>query len=264
MINKEQLLLQLNQINVPLGKPVIVHCSMLAVGKVEGGVQAFLDALIERFTKEGGVLCVPTHTWANFEDKKDIILDYTHNRTCTGALSNVALVDGRAVRSKNPTHSIVVFGEKANELACLDDHVLTPCAPNGCYGKIIKDDGYVLLIGVGQEKNTLLHAVEEILEVPRRLSKQPAQMAIKHKDGRVTYRNFHYMTEEVCDVSVNFPKYEQAFRYHGGIEDAILGNASVQVCSARIMNSVMAIIRARSGGVELLQDSTPLKQNLFE
>ncbi len=263
MITKIQLLAQLSQFNIPKGKPVIVHCSMRAVGKVEGGAQTLLDALIQRFTLDGGILCVPTHTWANFEDKKDITLDYTQNKTCTGALSDVALVDRRAHRSKNPTHSIVAFGEKAKEFASLDDNVLTPCAIDGCYGKIIKDDGYVVLIGVGQEKNTLLHAVEEILDVPKRLSASPVKMAIKNLEGKISYREFHFMTEEVCDVSINFPKYEPAFRYNGGIEDAKLGNANVQICSAKIMNNVMATVRERSNGQEILENSAPLAEFLY-
>ena len=263
MIVKEQLVKQLNELNIPNCNPVIVHCSMRAIGKVDGGAQTVLDVLIERFAKEKGLLIIPTHTWANFEDKKEIILDYTDNKTCTGALSNVALVDKRAIRSSNPTHSVAVFGKNAKEFASLDDKVITPCAPHGCYGEIIKRGGYVLLIGVGQEKNTLLHAVEEILSVPRRLSKTPVKMAIKKCDQTICYRDFHYMTEEVCDVSINFPKYEQAFRYHNAIRDAKLGNANVQVCDAKIMLDVMALVKNRSSGAELLEDSTPLSKFLY-
>ena len=160
MFTKEQILTQLNNLNVPNGKPVIVHASLRAVGEIHGGAQTLLDALIERFTACGGLLIIPTHTWANFEDKKEIVLDYTSGQTCTGVLSNVALSDKRGYRSYNPTHSVMVFGDKAKEFARLDDNVLTPCSPKGCHGKIINDGGYVLLIGIGQEKNTLLHCVE--------------------------------------------------------------------------------------------------------
>ena len=70
MFTKEQILTQLNNLNVPNGKPVIVHTSLRAVGEIQGGAQTLLDALIERFTAYGGLLIIPTHTWANFEDKK--------------------------------------------------------------------------------------------------------------------------------------------------------------------------------------------------
>lgn len=264
MFTKEQILSQLNSLQVSSGRPVIIHTSMRAVGEVEGGAKTLLDALIERFTCNDGLLIVPTHTWANFEDEKDIILDKTALTTCTGALSNVALNDKRSVRSLNPTHSVAVFGNKKEQFARLDDNVNTPCSPSGCYGKIIDSDGYVLLIGVGQEKNTLLHCVEEILDIPCRLSLSPVKMAIRELDGTITYRDFHFMTEEKGDVSLNFPKYERAFRYHGAITDGKIGNALVQVCSASKMASAMKLICLRSGKKELLSDSLPLDISLYE
>lgn len=264
MFTKEQILSQLNSLQVPSGRPVIIHTSMRAVGKIEGGAQTLLDALIDKFAVNGGLLVVPTHTWANFEDKKPIILDKTCNKTCVGVLSDIALCDKRAVRSNNPTHSVVAFGDKAKEFASADDKVNTPCSPLGCYGKIILDKGYVLLIGVGQEKNTLLHCVEEILQLPNRLSLTPAKMSVKEMDGSITQREFHYLTEQIGDTSLYFPKYEKAFRHHGAITDAVIGNAPVQVCSAEKIVSVMTMIDNRSGKKELLSDNEPLDISLYE
>ena len=264
MFTKEQILTQLNNLNVPNGKPVIVHTSLRAVGEIQGGAQTLLDALIERFTAYGGLLIIPTHTWANFEDKKEIVLDYTSDQTCTGVLSNVALSDKRGYRSYNPTHSVMVFGDKAKEFARLDDNVLTPCSPKGCHGKIINDGGYVLLIGIGQEKNTLLHCVEEILDMPNRISNLPVKMMIKKSDGSLTSREFHYLTEKIGDTSLYFPKYESAFRYHNGITDGIIGNAKVQVCSALIMKKVASLIYERCEKAELFANDEPINPKFYK
>ena len=263
MYTKEQILTQLKSLVKPCGKPVIVHSSMRAVGKVEGGAQTLLDALIEYFTADGGLLIIPTHTWANFEDKKPVILDYTDNKTCTGILSDLALNDKRGYRSYNPTHSVVAFGDNAEQFVKADDLVLTPCSPNGCYAKIIEESGYVLLIGVGQEKNTLLHCVEELLSMPNRMSALPIKMGIKQIDGKVVYREFHYLTEEICDTSLYFPKYEKAFRHHGAIIDGVIGDAKAQFCCASKMKEVAFLIHERSAKKELFADDKPITPKYY-
>ena len=264
MFTKDEIRSQLNNIKSHRGKPVIVHASMRAIGQVEGGALTLLDALIERFTANDGLLIIPTHTWANFEDKKPIILDYMENKTCTGILCDIALNDKRGFRSYNPTHSVVAFGCGAEQFVKADDNVLTPCAPNGCYGQIIDQDGYVLLIGVGQEKNTLLHCVEEILRLPNRLSIKPIKMAIKSKESNIFYRNFHYLTEQIGDTSLYFPKYEKAFRHYGAITDAVIGDAPVQMCSAKVMKDVATLIYNRSNAQELFADDKPINENFYK
>ena len=64
-------------------------------------------------------------------------------------------------------------------------------------------------------------------------------------------------------MSVNFGKFEPAFRYHGCITDGFIGNAKVQLCTATKMKEVMELIYKRSAGRELLADNQPLDKNLY-
>ena len=64
MFTKETLLSQLADLNIPRGSVVLVHSSLKAIGETENRGQGVLDALIEAFTADGGLLCIPTHTWA--------------------------------------------------------------------------------------------------------------------------------------------------------------------------------------------------------
>ena len=266
MINLEHIRTQLLKLGVPINKPVIVHVSLRAVGKIDGGGQTLLDALIEHVTSNGGVLCIPTHTWANFEKNKDIILDLTDNKTCIGTLPDLAVQDKRAVRTLNPTHSVAVFGDKnkVKEFIGQENQCITPTSPNGCYGNLFKLNGKVLLIGVGQEKNTYIHCVEEMFGITDRLSKEPVKMRVKNVDGSVSEKPFHYMNEEILDVSVNFPKYERAFRYHGAIVDGVIGKAKVQLCDAVLIKQVMGLIRERSNEKELLFDNIPIPSEFYK
>ena len=252
--------------NAPKNKPVIVHASLRAVGQTEGMAQGFLDALIEYFTSDGGLIIVPTHTWSNYDKKISPTLDFTSNETCTGTLSNVACADKRGIRTDNPTHSVVVFGQKqqVQDFVSGEENLLTPTAPNGVYGKIFEMGGYVLLVGVGQEKNTCLHCVDEMLKLPNRLSKLPVDMTVKYFDGRVKKRKFHAMISDVIyDVSLFFPKYQPAFDAYGAITHGVIGNANAQLCDAKKMKDVMYTIYKNSGGIEIMADDTPLKKEWY-
>ncbi len=261
MISGEDIIKRLEALDAAKGRPVLVHTSLRAVGPIEGGGEALLAALIAYFTKEGGLLCVPTHTW------NSTILDLNKAQTCLGALPGIAAAHPEGVRSMHPTHSMVVFGndERIEDFVRKEGAVDTPTSPEGCYGNLYREDGYVLLIGVGHEKNTFLHCVEEMLGVKNRLTKDMVERSIVHKDGRVEKRFLHWFDEEkIPDVSVYFGKFEPAFRYHGCITDGFIGNARVQLCSARRMKDVVELIYQNSAGKELLADHLPLEEGLYK
>lgn len=255
---------QLDRLEVPAGAIVLMHTSLRAVGQVEGGPQALLDVLVEHFTRDGGLLCIPTHTWHNLD--KEIVLDMADPDTCLGYFSSVALLDGRGVRSENPTHSMVVFGDRQRALAFIkeDAAVSTPTAPQSCYGKLWEEGGFVFLIGVAQNRNTYLHAVDEILQIPNRMEQKPMEVTVRRVTGERVRREFRlYYTDYSEDISWRFPKYETAFRYHGCIRDGWLGSAPTQFCDARKMLQVVAMLHRNSGGADPLFSEEPIPQSWY-
>ena len=253
MYTKEQLFKQLHDMNAPQDSVVLMHTSLRAVGEFEGRGEGLLDALIEYFTAEGGLFCIPTHTWANLKDK-DIkpVLDMNSSETCIGAFPNIAAARPDGIRSLHPTHSMMVFGDrkKAEEFVSGEEKIDTSTSPDGCYGKIYKQNGYILLVGVAHGNNTYIHSVEEILDIPERLSKEAVDVDIKLCDGSIMHRKLHH---HIGHISEMFPKYEPAFRHHGCIVDGYVGNAKTQLCSARKMKEVMELIYNRSGGRDVIK-----------
>jgi aminoglycoside 3-N-acetyltransferase len=264
MFTADQIKKQLEQMGVPRDRVVLVHSSLRAVGEVEGRGEGLLDVLIEHCTSQGGLLCIPTHTWAF--GSREFPLDMMHPETCIGTLANLAARDARGVRTTHPSHSMAVFGEpsRVTEFVALEERSVTPCPPEGCYGKICEMGGSILLIGVGHNRNTYLHCVEEMMDVPNRLS-SVHQRQIRYPDGRVEVRDHcGHRSEGIKDVSAHFPKYEPAFRHHGCIHDGFVGNAPTQLCSASRMRDVLFLIRERSGGIELLADDAPLNEAYYK
>lgn len=260
MYTKNDILAQLQAMNAPRDGVVLMHASLRAIGSVDGGAETLLDALIEYFTEQGGLFCVPTHTWDDLV--KEITLDMAGDRNCLGAFSTVALRDARGIRSENPTHSMMVFGdrEKAESFIKNDAFVTTPTAPDSCYGKLT----HVLLAGVAQNRNTYLHCVDEMLATPNRMDKEPVMTTVRRHDRELVKRPITlYYTDYTDDISYRFPKYDTAFRYHGCITDGYLGNAPTQLCDARKMKDTIELIFRRSGGIDPLQGEEPIPQSWY-
>ena len=251
---------QLVQMNAPTDKIVLMHSSLRAVGSVEGGAQGLLDVLVEYFTRDGGLFCVPTHTWHNLG--KAVALDMASSDNCLGAFSTVALEDGRGIRSESPTHSMVVFGDwaKAEEFVRDEPSVITPTAPESCYGKL----DFVLLIGVAQNRNTYLHCVDEMLGIPNRMEEKTAPLVIRRMNGEEVVRpTALFYTDYTEDISDRFIKYDTAFRYHRCIVDGFLGSAPAQLCDAKKMKDTIELIWKNSGGVDPLFSENPIPQKWY-
>ncbi len=264
IFTKEEIFAQLEEMGAPRDKVVLMHSSLRLIGKIEGGAEALLDVLIDYFTSQGGLFCVPTHTWNDLD--KEITLDMASTRNCLGAFSTLAAGDKRGLRSENPTHSMMVFGDRkrAEDFVKDEPFVVSGTAPDSCYGKIYDEGGAILLVGVAQNRNTYIHSISERLGMENRVSKEPWRVAVKKLDGSVYERGLHvHQTDYTKDISLRFPKYETAFRYHGCITDGSVGNAPTQLCDARGMKEVIELILRNNGGKDPLTTEEPISQLLY-
>ena len=262
--NKKDIIDQLKAMGAPTNSVVLMHSSLRAIGRVDGGAEALLDTLIEYFTSDGGLFCVPTHTWHNLD--KEITLDMSSDDSCLGAFATVALRDGRGIRSESPTHSMVVFGDREKALKFIADEtsISSATAPESCYGKLYSMGGYVLLVGVAQNRNTYIHSVEEMLGVPNRMETKPNKTMVKRLSGETVQRDILlYRADFVEDVSWRFVKYDTPFRYHGCITDGFIGDAPTQLCDAVKMKETIELIFNNSGEVDVLCDELPIPQKFY-
>ena len=261
---KKEICGSLEAMGAPRESVVIMHSSMRSVGAVEGGVRGLLDVMIDYFATRCGLFLVPTHTWHNLEGP--VTLDMTSPDTCLGAFASAAISDGRGLRTENPTHSMVIFGdrERAREFAAGEESVETPTSPCGCYAKLYSHGGKVLLVGVGQTKNTYIHSVEEMLGVPNRMETKPTEYTVRRESGELVRRNVRlFYTDYSEDISYRFYKYELPFRYHGAITDGFIGDAPTQLCDARKIESALRLIYERSAGSDPLADDDMLPPRLY-
>jgi aminoglycoside 3-N-acetyltransferase len=154
----------LRQLGLRQGDIVLLHSSLASMGWVEGGAGAVLDALLNVLGQEG-TLVVPT-----FGD--------------LGILTRMVENHPHAVRSLHPLASVAAVGRRASEIC--RDHWKAELAhgPDTPYARIAELGGWVLLLGVDQDRNTTLHTVEELLRLP--YLRTTEEKTFESPEGKVT------------------------------------------------------------------------------
>ena len=174
---------------------ILIHSSMKSIGPVEGGADTVLDALMEFFAE--GLLLLPTHTW-RFINEENRVFDVRRSPCCVGILPELFRQRPGVVRSLHPTHSMAAYGKDAAAYLEGELDANTPCTPGGCYDRLRAAHGKVLLLGVTHARNTFIHSVEEVLNVPNRLTDKPLQLTVVDEAGaqHTVYMRRHYNAQQ--------------------------------------------------------------------
>jgi aminoglycoside 3-N-acetyltransferase len=97
----------LKKIGLSKGDVVAVHGSLSSFGRVEGGAETVVDALLDVLGAEG-TLVVPTFTYGLD------VYDPKESPSMVGAISEAVRKRTNALRSLHPTHSVAAIGELAD------------------------------------------------------------------------------------------------------------------------------------------------------
>jgi len=158
VITRCQIAAGLKALGLCEGDRVLVHSSLVALGKVDGGDNAVIDALLQTVGRQGLVV-VPTFACQAPFDRRT-------SATPLGAIPDTLWRRPEAFRSLHPTHSVAAIGKGAEELILDHEKQPTAYAEGTPYYKLARSGGKILLIGVDQDRNTTLHAAEAITGAP--------------------------------------------------------------------------------------------------
>ena len=236
MYTKEELLNDLHNMGLQPKDAVMVHSSMKAIGPVEGGADTVVDTFME-YLKEG-LFMTPTHTWAQMSEEYSLF-DPEEEPACVGIIPNIFRKREGVVRSLHPTHSIAAYGVGAEDFVKGEEDVTTPCQPGGCWSRLKDVDAKILMLGCTHIRNTFIHAIEEHLDVPERLTDKPVQFQIKMPDGTIkdvfVHRHYNRLQPH---ISEEYDKLAQAFYDLGAAKKVKFGDADCILCEARKLYEV--------------------------
>ena len=179
-----------------------------------------------------GLLLLPTHTWRTI-NAANPVFDVCTSPCCVGILPELFRQRPGVVRSLHPTHSIAGYGQQAVSYLAGEELRNTPCTPGGCYDRLKDVGGKILLVGVTHARNTYIHSIEEVLNVPHRLADQPMKLQSVDTDGsaHTVYMRSHYNAQQP-HISEDFVKLTQAYLDCGAAQNTRFGAASCILCDA--------------------------------
>ena len=242
MVTKQEIQEFLKQTGIRHDDKVTVHCSLRAIGEIEDGADGLIDAFCGYLS--AGLLLVPTHTWDTVT-REHPFYDVRTEVPCIGTLAKVAAFRKDAVRSLHPTHSVAAFGKNAAEYVRGEERSASPAPVGGCLSRLYEEHGKILLLGVGHDKNTYLHAVDERLRIPDRLHPEPFVITIRDQSGNtLTSPPFHTHFTAASDTCVSeyYPNYKETLEYTGAVTYTKLGNAQVYCCDAVKMTDTVRML----------------------
>ncbi len=230
MITKKNLINDIMNMGIESTDKVMIHSSMKSIGDVEGGADTVVDAFMEYVCD--GMIMMPTHTWAQMSESYNVF-DPATEPACVGIIPNIFMKRPGVVRSLHPTHSMAVWGNGAAEYIAGEENCTTPCTPGGCWDRLRDINAKILLVGVNHIKNTYIHSVEEVFDVPERLTEKPVDFVIKMPDGSAKNVSVHrHFNPYTAHISESYDKLTKAFYETGAANPVKLGDAECILCDA--------------------------------
>lgn len=208
---------------------MLAHFSYTSLGDVEGRAESVVDAFVEYMSE--GLMVFATHTWATV-DINQPSYSREHTACCTGIVPELARKRKDGFRSGHPTHSVVAFGRDAESFVAGDEMCGTPCARNSVWGRLLDRDATILLVGVGMNRDTFIHGIEEWLDIPNRLSETPYMLTSNLGEGNTVQVSSR---RHIGFPSEQFPKVEGPLRERGIIKEGQVGAAKVLYHQAQAM-----------------------------
>jgi aminoglycoside 3-N-acetyltransferase len=243
IVLKQDILAALKKVGVRKGQTIMVHTSLSSLGFVCGGAQVVIEALLESVGADGTIM-MPSQSWKNLDPTAGVhweepeawwqmIRDnwpaYNRDITPTNTMGAVAEMFRKwpgTFRSDHPARSVAANGKYAQHLT--SDHDLSNIFGEGSpIGKLYELDGYVLLIGVGYDKNTSLHLADVRADYPGK--HDCLEYSAIMENGERVWKGYRTLFVDGED----FDQIGAAFEKECSVQKVALGNGIIALMKQR-------------------------------
>jgi aminoglycoside 3-N-acetyltransferase len=123
-----------------------------------------------------------------------------------------------------------------------EEKATSPAPKDGAWARLYDEDATILLVGVGLNRCTYIHAVDEMIELGGRLC-GPIPLTVKGYRGEEYHLSFR---KHGKTGSENFGLYKKAFEHLRVISYGKLGDAEVIKVNARALTEAVRLIWQRA------------------
>lgn len=178
-VTQDNILRGLEELGIRLGEIVYVHSTLSAFGRVDGGADAVIDALLGAVGPEGTV-AMPTFTWQRNHAEPVVVFDVANDPSEVGRITEVFRQRPEATRNEHVCHSTAAIGPATEVIMGGNVH---PFAYDASLYKCYELDSWYVFLGCGFSSGTALHTVEEIMQVPYRHYRDFKGSSVIRPDG---------------------------------------------------------------------------------
>lgn len=226
---------QLRSLGIHEGDVLLVHSSLRALGKVEGGAECVIRSL-ENVLGKTGTLMMPSFQSGSeyIFASQGICFDVKNTPSGCGALTECFRRQEGVLRSLSSTHSMAARGPHAEFL--LKDH--EKCSVTTGWGspfeKLIDLGGKILMLGASRSSNTTMHHLENT-------GGAPSLCAIKFETSVIDPDGEKIVTEiypHMPGLYRDYPKAIDLLEKEGGLSSGKVGNALCEVYDSSLLRTV--------------------------
>ena len=164
-VTKQEIDEGFRHLGIAEGDTVLMHTAMRTIGRIEGGADTVVDALLEVLGKRG-TLVVPTFTFAH-EGEEDPIIDPASDPSEMGAITEAVRRRPEALRSTAYRHSFAAIGRRAEVITQVDP-ANSAFDLRSCFGVMLALGTQVIMLGLTYASSTSHHFAEFLCNVPYR------------------------------------------------------------------------------------------------
>lgn len=218
-MNRKEIAEGLKNLGLKKGSIVMLHSSYLSLGEVEGGPSEVIKAFLDVIGKKGTLL-VPAFA------KLGVLVEEVKKLP-------------EAIVSSCPVGAVAAYGPAAKDL-CKDHWKADTAHGHGTpYVRLAQKGAMICLLGVDQDRNTTLHSIEALLELPYL---QPITCTVKTPSGKEVKKEYKYFPGPHRD----FIGLDSLLLQSGAMKIGRIGNAQVRMIECSAMFEILMAAGAES------------------
>ena len=171
------------------GMSLLVHSSLRRLGPVAGGADTVIDALLSVLGPEGTLMMSAVSGNVN---ENQPVFDVRLTPATVGTLPNVFRKREGVIRSLHPIHSVAALGPEAEFFTGGHLECNTPWSPGSPYGKLMRNEGFILFLGTNFTCNTCIHALEIEARVPGLHTRRTSELYIRDYEAKLRVIQHHW------------------------------------------------------------------------
>jgi len=220
-----------------------VHSSLRAFGYVEGGADTVIDALLETVGEEGTVIMPGGPHFEIGQGLSSFEVDKTPVKKDLGTIPETFRRSRQAIRSVHPKYSWVAIGARAKWFIQGQEKLMLHWGREQPLYKLyeVGESAYVLLLGVDQNSNSLIHIAEEVANVP--------YLKEKFEVSKLLVQDFYKLTlderkkilaKHNAGPARDFNRLEHLFKKRSIMRTSRIGQSAVRLIKARKMIDIVS------------------------